>query len=136
MSKDTVKAPTKFKWDDGKAEFVKNCYAKVPGEVRRGKAGNQIAMANIATAMNAEYGVEDVNYRKVIAKLTQLGVYEKPEESKPVAKRDEGPTKNQIIAAMVAEVPAFGEVEEGFAGTSKPALRAFAEHIGIEFTDS
>jgi len=99
-------------------------------------------MANVATktakwteaevdTLRAEYNREDSegsvkalaekmarSHRSVIGKLVSEGLYVKP-DAKPTAKRDEGPTKGEILR----DIEALGIFDvEGFEQATKPAL--------------
>lgn len=108
-------AKNKFKWDDASATQARSMYEQ---------QGND-GLDEIAAALSTDE--VQVTRRSVIAKLTNMGVYQKPEKPAPQPK-DEGPTKAEIMSAIKAS----GFDTEGFQGATKDALNRLAETLGVE----
>ena len=95
-------APKTAKWNEAEVASLKGSYDP---------SNSEASVKAIAAAMGR-------THRSVIGKLVSEGLYVKP-DAKPAAKRDEGPTKQEIIN----DINALGIFDtEGFEQATKPAL--------------
>lgn len=69
------------------------------------------------------------SFRSVVAKLTHLGVYVKPEKA-PAAPKPEGPTKAEMLVTLAEVAPAVDT--EGLEGATKAAIQSVIDALTAE----
>jgi hypothetical protein len=107
----------KFKWNDGLADKVADAY----------KASNksQAALDVIAAEIGA-------SRRMVQGKLVSMKLYGPMEKPKKEAKKDEGPSKKDILSAIAKS----GVSVDGLEGATKFALTNVADALGVDVANT
>jgi hypothetical protein len=97
------------KWDDSEAEKASARYVEL--------GSTPEAVEKVAKELGR-------TTRSVQGKLTTMGVYQVPEK-KPAAKKDDGPTKGEILKAITD----MGFDTEGLDSATKPAIQRVHDFV-------
>lgn len=92
-------------------------YTVAATESLRAQYAEGVSVDELATAFGK-------SRRSVIAKLTREGVYVAPVKA-PVATKDEGPTKKELVAVLLTIAPAFPV--DGLMNATKGAIAEVIE---------